>query len=202
MPTEIQIIEKPDWISWEEIKKCLYDAHSVNRQKGINMRRYLWSAEDIRNYIGPNGVMLVALDGKKVIGTAAISEKYDNTWYIKGRYAYLCFGCVLPQYSGQGIFKKMEHKREEIALLQGYDVLLADTHIKNKVRLHIAKHNGYHKIHCFRGRNSDHYSVIIAKWAKGCPYPPIYLNIRFYYSWLYINVVTILRKIKRYFFTY
>ena len=87
----IQIIEKPDWVSWDDIKQCLFEAHSVNRAKGINMDHYQWPTEKIKESLGENGFMLVALDGDKVVGTAGIGEKFGNKWYSKGRYAYMCF---------------------------------------------------------------------------------------------------------------
>ena len=47
MNNDIQIVEKPDWISWDDIKKCLFDAHAINREKGINMANYQWSTENL-----------------------------------------------------------------------------------------------------------------------------------------------------------
>ena len=103
MNNNIVIVERPDWVSWEDIKQCLVDAHAVNRVAGINMAHYQWPAERIKDSVGENGTMLVALDGNKVVGTAAIVEKKGKSWYAPGRYAYLCFAGILPEYSGQGI---------------------------------------------------------------------------------------------------
>ena len=197
MSTSIKIIEKPDWVSWEEIKECLINAHSINRAKGINMTHYQWPEEKLRDLIEPNGVMLVALDGEKIVGTAAFSEKQGSTWYVKGRYAYICFDSVLPEYSGCGIFKKLDILREEIIKERGYGVFIGDTHIKNKSRIRIAKKNGYHLVRCFRGKNSDHYSVVIAKWLNGCPYSRFYCLARFYYSWVIVHLYTVYGEIKR-----
>ena len=107
MKNNIQIIEKPDWISWDDIKKCLFDAHIINREKGINMANYQWPAEKIKESIGDNGVMFVALDGDKLVGTAALAEKKSYHWYSKGKCGYLCFACVIPSYSGLGIYHSL-----------------------------------------------------------------------------------------------
>lgn len=180
----VTITEKPEWVSWEEIKQCLLDAHAVNRAKGINMTHYQWPVEKIREYIGPNGVILVALDGSKVVGTAAISEKEGKAWYAKGRYAYMCFVSVLPQYSGQGIYGKLAQLCEKIAKEQDYHVWVLDTHEKNKNMQRIVKANGYHLVGYFRTMNKDHFNVVMAKWPDGCPNSKCYCKLRFCYAWL------------------
>lgn len=192
MASQIQIIEKPDWVSWEDIKQCLYDAHSVNRSVGVNMVKYQWPIEKIKQSIGENGVILVALDGQRVIGTSAVGEKFGTVWYKRGRYAYMSLSCVLPEYSGQGIFKRFEKNREEIARLKGLDVFVTDTHESNKRRRQIAEVNGYRLVDYFRV--GDHYNVALAKWPKGCPYSKIYCQFRYYLSWTYAHIRTFLSK--------
>lgn len=184
MLTDIQIIEKPDWVSWDDIKQCLVDSHATNRAQGINMAHYQWPVEKIREYIGPNGVILVALDGSKVVGTAVISEKEGKAWYAKGRYAYMCFASVLPQYRGQGIYGRLAQLREKIANEQGYRVWVLDTHEKNKSLQRIVKANGYHLVGYFRTMNKDHFNVVMAKWPDGCPNSKCYCKLRFCYAWL------------------
>lgn len=174
MSTDIQIIEKPDWISWDDIKQCLMDSHAVNRARGINMAHYQWPVEKIKNSLGENGVMLVALDGKKVVGTAAIGEKNGNAWYVKGRYGYMCFAGVLPEYNGRGIYKALISKRETIAKDLGYHVLLLDTHRENKRIQEIALKNGYKFVRFFLANSKDHYSVVMVKWLDDCPYSSFY----------------------------
>lgn len=182
MDSDIKIIEKPDWVSWEDIKQCLYEAHSVNRAKGINMTHYQWPAEKIKASLGENGFMLVALDGSKVVGTAGIGEKFGNRWYVNGRYAYECYASVLPEYAGKGIYKMLEIKREERAKEEGYNVLLADTHSKNKHRIEIALKNGFRLVQFFRAGSKDHFSVVIAKWLNGCPFSRRYCFYRYHKS--------------------
>lgn len=189
MDSNIQIMEKPDWVSWEEIKNCLMEAHSVNRAKGINMSHYQWPAEKIRDEIEPNGVMLVALDGKKIVGTSALCEKKGGkVWYAKGRYAYMGFAGVLPEYNGLGIYKKLCRKREEYAAINDYQVFVLDTHEKNLRLQNIAKSNGYRLVGYFRTSNKDHFNVVMAKWPKGCPYSVYYCRARYFLSVVYAHL--------------
>ena len=191
MSVDIRIMEKPDWVSWEDIRQCLYDAHSVNRSKGIYMTKYLLPTEKIVEYIGSSGIMLVALDGKKVVGTAAICERYGKKWYAKGRYAYLSFDSVLPMYKGQGIFREMERMREKIILSQNYSVILVDTHKKNKRRIKTAELSGYHIVSC------TYSNIIFAKWLASCPYSKFYCKFRFCISWVWARLRFVLSVVKR-----
>ena len=187
-------MEKPDWVSWDDIKQCLVDAHSVNRAKGMQMAHYQWPVEKIRDSLGHGGVMLVALDGEKVVGTAAIAEKNGRAWYANGRYAYMCFAGVLPGYGGHGIYKELVKKREGIAESQGYQKLLLDTHYHNKRIQEIAKKNGYRLVRFFRAASKDHYSVVMVKWLNGCPYSSFYCWMKFQTSKLYALIRFPLKK--------
>lgn len=180
MNPQIQILEKPDWVSWDDIKQCLYEAHSVNREKGIKMTRYQWPVNKMKEYIESSGVMFVALRDKVVIGTAAFVEKTGNKWYATGCYASVCFDSVKTDYMGLGIFKMLDEKREETAKNLGLKVLVFDTHVKNIHRQKIALNSGYRYVSYTHP--NDHSNVIMAKWLDGCPYPSICCWLRFYWS--------------------
>ncbi len=179
MESNIQIVEKPDWVTWDDIKQCLSEAHAENRAKGINMAHYQWPVERIKDSLGEKGVVLVALDGKKLVGTAAIGDKIGKTWYTSGPYAYICFDAVIPEYSGKGVFKLLDSKREQLAMYKGYRMLVFDTHSKNLHRQKIAQKNGYRLVRFFRAASKDHYSVVMAKWLDSCPYSKLYCKMQY-----------------------
>ena len=179
MESNIQIVEKPDWVTWDDIKQCLFEAHAQNRAKGINMAHYQWPVERIKDSLGEKGVVLVALDGKRLIGTAAIGDKIGKTWYTRGPYAYICFDAVIPEYSGKGIFKLLDSKREQLAKNLGYRTLVFDTHSNNIHRQEIAQKNGYRLVRFFRAASKDHYSVVMAKWLDSCPYSKLYCKMQY-----------------------
>lgn len=194
MESNIQIVEKPDWVTWDDIKQCLFEAHAENRAKGINMAHYQWPVERIKDSLGKKGVVLVALDGKRLIGTAAIGDKIGKTWYTKGPYAYICFDAVIPEYSGKGIFKLLDRKREQLAIDLGYKTLVFDTHSNNFHRQEIALKNGFRLVRFFRASSKDHYSVVMAKWLDGCPYSSFYCWIKFQLSKFQALMRTSLKK--------
>ena len=182
MSDSISIVEKPEWVSWDDIRQCLIDAHADNRARGINMAHYQYPADKIKESVGDNGTMLVALDGNKVVGTAAIEERNGKAWYVNGRYAYMCYAGVLPEYCGRGIYSDLLARREEIAKALDYDVLLFDTHSDNKAIQEITKKRGYRLVGFLRSASRDHFSVIMVKWLKGCPYSKAYCDVRFHIS--------------------
>ena len=177
MNLDIKIIEKPDWVSWDKIHEVLVEANAKNRSKGINMRKPGLLGDEIRKEIGDDGVMLVALDGQKVVGTAALLVKQNKTWYNDGRYGYLCFAAVLPSYNGKGIYKQLYRKREELAISRGIDKLFIDTHHKNNHVIEVSLNNGFKKIgvRCF----ADHWNVVLFKWLNGCPFSNFSCKIHF-----------------------
>ena len=154
----------------------------LDRAKGIHMAHYQWPAEKIKESLGENGIMLVALDGQKVVGTAAIAEKNGKAWYATGRYAYMCFAGVLPEYCGQGIYKALIEKREQLAKSKDYKVLVLDTHSDNLTIQKTAINNGYKFVRFFRASSKDHYSVVMAKWLSDCPYSNLYCKWKFIVS--------------------
>lgn len=184
---KIQVVEKPEWISWDDIRQCLEKAHSVNRAKGINMVKYRWPVEKIRASIGANGCVLVALSGGgNLAGVAAMGEKVGKKWYAQGNYAYMSLSGVLPEYNGQGIFTMLNVKREQIARERGITVFITDTHQGNKRMRAIKLTNGYKLVGWFAAR--DHYNVVLAKWPEGCPFSDSYRKFRCVLSYIYAHL--------------
>ena len=180
MNTIINIIEKPDWVSWDEIHEVLWKAHEKNRENGVIMSYPSLTGEEIKKRIENNGKMYVAIDGQNVIGTLALIIKKGNKWYNKGSYGYLCFGAVLPNYSGKGIYRSLYKVAETSALNLGISVITRDTNEKNARMLKISKQEGYHFVECKAYK--DHFNIVRAKWLDGCPYPSWYIKLKFHLS--------------------
>ena len=178
--SSIKIIEKPDWVSWDEIHSVLWNAHAQNREKGVIMAYPSLTGDEIKKRIENNGKMYLALDGQLVIGTLALIIKKGNKWYNKGMYGYLCFGAVLPQYSGKGIYRSLYKVAETTALNTGISVITRDTNEKNARMLKISKQEGYHFVECKAYK--DHFNIVRAKWLVGCPHPSWYIKLRFLLS--------------------
>ena len=184
MNSEIQIIEKPDWVSWDEIHNVLWKAHEQNRQKGIVMQLPALSAAELQKHVD-GGKMYVAMDGNKVVGTLALIIKEGKQWYNKGRYGYLCLGAVLPDYSGKGVFRLLYDVAEKEAQQHRLSVLIRDTNEKNARMLKISKKEGYHFVAYIAYR--DHFNIVRAKWLQPCSFSPRYIKFRFFLSIIYLK---------------
>lgn len=195
MLNDIQIIERSGSVSWEDIRQCLYDAHAVNRAKGINMDLYRKSAEELRKYVvEANGIMLVAMDENKVIGVGGLCEQTRKVWFAKETYAMVCLVGVLSEYSGRGIFTRLLRILEQKAAERSYSLIITSTHEKNERKINISKKNGYRLIGYVR--SGDHYNVTLAKWLGICPYSKLYCKLHFYISWVKAHAITLLIRLK------
>ena len=180
MNSEIQIVEKSEWMSWDDIHEVLVSAHAQNRANGINMRKPTLPGEEIAKEIGNEGKMFVAMDGEHVVGTLALIRKNGKSWYNNGEYGYLCYGAVLPEYGGKGIYRSLYQLAETTAKQLGLKVLTRDTNERNARMLKITKQEGYHFV-AYKAC-SDHFNIVRAKWLGPCPYPLWYIKIRFVIS--------------------
>lgn len=176
MNTEIQIMEKPDWVSWDDIHNVVWKAHENNRKKGIMMAYPSLSSEKIKNIVG-KGKLFVAINDDKVVGTLALIKKTLKKWYCNGDCGYLCFGAVLPEFSGKGIYRSLYQLAEFTAKQMKLSVLTRDTNEHNARMLRITKQEGY----CFVDYRvcKDHYNIVRAKWLNGCPYSEAYCKYQF-----------------------
>lgn len=165
---KIIIQEKPDWVSWDDIEKCLYEAHSYNRNNGIKMGHQNMTGNEIKDLLGENSHMLVAVDNGCLVGCAAMKVLEKRFWYGKGIYAYCCFASVLPQYAGQGIYHRFVEKRETIARQLGINMMFFNTSPDNKRVIKIAEGAGYKKV-SYSISNGFPY-VFLVKWLNGCPF--------------------------------
>lgn len=183
--SSIQIVEKPQKVSWDEIHNVLWKAHAQNRDKGIIMAYPSLTGDEIKRRIENNGKLYIALEGQNVIGTLALIIKKGNKWYNKGMYGYLCFGAVLPNYSGKGIYRSLYKVAETTAINWGVSVITRDTNENNTRMLKISKQEGYHFVECKAYK--DHFNIVRAKWLKNCPFPTWYIKTRFILSRIYVK---------------
>ena len=180
MDSSIQIVEKPDWVSWDDIHEVIWAAHEKNREKGVLMRFPSLSGDEIRQRIEGKGVLFCAIDNKKVVATSAVVKKSTKMWFDKGPsdYAYFCFAAVLPEYAGRGLYKQFYAMRESACREMGLGRIMFDTHEKNKRVFEINKKNGFLPVD-YRLYN-DHFNIVFVKWLDGCPYSTCKCNLMFF----------------------
>lgn len=168
--SSIIITEKPSSVSWEQISEVLVISHAHNREQGIILPfPHLPPCELQTKIEGHQGRMFVAMDGEKLVGTAALFFINKKLWCGKGKYAYCCLASILPDYAGLGIYRRLEEAEEEYVKSCGCNRMMFDSHEKNTRIFDVSRKNGYKFIE-YRVRK-DHRSILMVKWLDKCPYP-------------------------------
>ena len=170
---------KPESLSWDTIHEVIWASHEENRINGVNMKYPSLPGDEIKNRVGPDGKMLVAMTNNgELVGTAAMVPKEASFWFGRHRFAYCCFASILPKYNGMGIYKKMCRIQEQIARNEGLDMMLFDTHEKNARNLGHAVKAGYRFVDYKYYK--VHFNVVMVKWLNGCPYSLFRCRLAFF----------------------
>ena len=165
---KIIVIERPDSISWEEIRQSLLEAHKANLQHGLVVRSTMLSADQLREQVA-DGKCYVALDGDKLVGVAAVRIKSCNRWYCNGKVAHFLLDSVSTSYQGQGIYTLLQKKRYSFVEENSISVITTNTATNNKRMVRMLPKHGFHRAVMFHARETDHFSITWVKWLSDRP---------------------------------
>lgn len=169
--SEIIIIEKPEWISFDDIHELLFVAHTENREKrGFTVQSTEKTGDQLKEMIGTDGKCFVALDGQKLVGTVSFRIIRRNYWCAKGMVADRILVAVHPEYQGRHVSAALFQAVEKAVRKQGLRYIVSTTAEKNDVMRKVCQLDGFMNVD-FKAPHSDHYNVVMLKWLDGCPYP-------------------------------
>lgn len=166
--SEIIVTERPDNISWEDIRKTLLDAHKNNISNGLVVRSTTLTGDQLREQVA-DGKCFVALDGNKVVGVAAVRIKPCDKWFCHGKAAHFLLGSVLSDYQGQGIYSQLQKGRYEYIEKEGISIITTNTAANNERMVRMLPKHGFHRAAMFHAADTDHFSITWVKWLKGEP---------------------------------
>lgn len=195
---EIRIIEKPDWVTFDDIHLVLEQAHSVHHENGFVMITSHLTGEQLEKRIGEKGKCWVALDGKKIVGTISVRFVPRNTWYASGEIPDYMLAGVIPAYQGKGINSMLAQKVFDFAKEQGCSLIELDTAENNTHAIDIYAHQGFRLVSFQAKKNIDHYSVVMVKWLGDCPYSEQYCRRRYQLRRFLIRMRFKVGRIKRF----
>lgn len=176
---DIQFVEKPEWLSWDDIHECLYKAHSVNRKKGFSMTNERLSGEKLKRKVG-DGHCFVALCEKRVVGVACLKLFRPKRWWTRNIVAYTFLDAIIPEYRGTDVFLGLDKIRNKCIRESGARIRQCNTAEQNKTVIKICTRANYKMVqYSATGKGADYYSVIMVKWEDGCPYPDWFVNFMF-----------------------
>lgn len=167
----IRIMPKPDFISFEDIQKCLSRAHEVNEKKGLIYATQTQTIEKLKEKL-ENAVTYVAIDEEnKVVATASMQFRKINHWYHNGDIGLLKLVGVLPEYSGKKLalfllllLRCFEAPKRDI------EVIVSDSAEENIAIRNLYLNNGFKIVDCCKYPTNSFLSVVYALWFHGCPY--------------------------------
>lgn len=194
---DITYMIKPDWVSWDAIAECQYQAHLRNRKKGLNMSCQDMTGEQLKKYL-KNAYCFVALDGKKVVGTSSFIIRKVKKIGIKKNLCYCCISAILPEYQGTDVYFKLNEAVVEERKKHNVDIIFFDTAESNNLVRKMNKRIGFKNIKYKAFDNTNYYSVYMAKWINKCPFPDWFLNCIFKLSEIYVKTRFKPGRIKRF----
>lgn len=182
---KLQIIEKPDYISWEEITELLHAAFKERKDQGLSYLATRQSVETTKQRVA-DGICLVALYDNKLVGTVTlqINKIIDQKrkWYHESSYAYSKQLAVLPEFKGKGIGKALQNARLQICFDNNVDALIFDTSHKAESLISRFLWLGAQKIDFISHSTTNYYSIVFRIPIKGKNINKLYCGFRYYLS--------------------
>lgn len=177
--SEIKYMEKPDWVSWEDVNECIRAADTANHKKGLHMHIAKVTPDEMKEDL-KDGRCFVAMCGDKVIGTGSYKIRNLRKWYRWGKVIYYSYDGIRPEYRGTDVYFLLSDLREKYIKETGIRVYQFHTAENNKTVIRFNLKFGY-KMVLFRPNfiGSNYYSVTMLKWEDGCPFPDWYLKAMF-----------------------
>lgn len=195
---EIKIMEKPEWISWQDVQDCIYHSQLTNVKKGFDMHFGHYTAEQLKNAVGDGFCFVAINEHKQVVGTVSLIITNIKFWWHKGKAGLQGYEGILPAYRGTDIYFDLHNMLETKEKKLGLKVLWATTSEKNKVVIKTCKLNDWKVVqYSPSGKGANYYSYVFAKWIDGCPYKDKHISFMFKLSKIVVKALYKPGKVSR-----
>lgn len=178
--SEIQYMEKPEWVDWSKIQSCMHVSHQTNKKIGFEMVNSNISTQKLQDEL-KNGRCFVALDDSNVVGVACLKlMKNKRKWWTRKLVSYHCFDAILPEYRGTDVYLGLKKIRDNYDKACGVRIIQFHTAEGNKTVLKINEKMGCKRVQFApTGHGATYYSVTMVKWIDGCPYPNWFVSFMY-----------------------
>lgn len=143
---------------WEEILTVTHAAFAEHAQKGINMAPCTNTMEQHKLFLNNCQIFLIREDKKIIAYNAGRVERNGQHSYFQVRLT-----CVLPNYKGKGLGKKVHALLEKWAIEHNCQYLQTDTSCKAKSSLAYHHACGFEDWYYTHWRNTNYYSIVLRK---------------------------------------
>lgn len=156
----IEIHQKGEETSWEELANLLHDAFQERLDQGLHFSCSYLTPDDFE-HISADAVVLVAIDkdNDRLVGTSSVVI-HPNA---KGNWAYFQNTAVHPDYKHRGVGSKLEERRTEVARENGCQYVLGDTATRAKSSINMRKKYGFRIVGLKSWPNTNYYSYVFRK---------------------------------------
>ncbi|MCD7929404.1 MAG: GNAT family N-acetyltransferase [Clostridiales bacterium] len=175
----IKIIEKPSYITYEQIHDLLWKANEENRKVGFHLSTAEMSGEELAIRIGKEGKCFVALDGNKLVGTLSLRMLNRNSWYYKGIIPDYMLAAVDPEYQGKHINSMLSKFAFDFVKKVGYPAIELDVAENNCHAIKVYNHLGFKFVDYKIIEKLDHNNIVMIKWLN--EKHPNYKMLNIYY---------------------
>ena len=167
----IEITEKDDSVSWEEITDLLHRAYAVRKEQGLNYGAVSQTVEQTIQRAQPKGtirnVTLVAKENGKLIGTTTFCIRAGNKWYEGGKTLFFHMTAVAPEQKGKGLGNRLIEETIAAAGREDCDTVVFDTAQKaNDLVEWYTRRFGFQKVGLVSWPNTNYYSIEFVKYLK------------------------------------
>lgn len=178
--SEIQYMEKPDWVSWDSVRICLNAAHQTNKRKGFEMRNSTITTDELLEEV-KNSRCFIAMVDNTVAGVTCFRIENKKKWWRRGCAIYHFGDGILPQYRGTDVYFNVQALKMKFVEESGVRVQYFRTSSNNKTVIKINKIYGYKLVQFqpTKKKEGDYYQVTMVKWDDGCPFPDWFLKFMF-----------------------
>ena len=177
----IEIRQKDENTSWEELTNLLHDAFQERLDQGLHFGCSYMTPEAFER-ASAKAVVLLAIDkdADRLVGTSSvvIHRDDDATW------AYFQNTAVHPDYKHQGVGSKLEEGRTAVARENGCQYAMGDTATGAKSSINFRKKYGFRIVGLKSWPNTNYYSYVFrkqlvpdAKWDN-----PLYCKLEYWKS--------------------
>ena len=167
----IEITEKDNSTSWEEITELLHRAYAIRKERGLNYAAATQTVEETIHRAQPEGaiknVTLVAKENGKLVGSTTYNIRKGRRWYEGEKALFFHMVGVAPEQKGKGLGNRLIGEVIEIAEKEGCDTVVFDTAQTAKDLLKwYTNHFSFQKVGLVSWPNTNYYSVEFVKYLK------------------------------------
>lgn len=176
----LEIILKPDSVTWEDITDLLHHAFAEHKAEGLHYSACDQSVEVTRQR-AENSICLVALLDEKLVGTGLVSFEKRHGKTV----GYLSQLGILPKVKGRGIGTKIKITCMEICCQKGVDAIYCNTSAKAESVIRFYTQKGWQKVRLLSFENTNYYSIEFRCPIRGRVYSRAEASVRFFLSSLF-----------------